>query len=712
MSHRRIPWLTNQYNNIIGYINNKANNMQLYSETLRFIDSVVSTRKKKDALKKFSMLYDCLIEKLVIQKMTSEEIYKYMENTETPLCLLQYLIDENYKPEEDNYGEHYIDEDNYFDKKFTFRQNQLTAIDNTINQGFMCGIHEQIMGAGKTYIMLKLVSEHYKKYNKNKTYIICTYMKEILDKTFYTNGKIDKTKITFWRNNNIIDIDKFNFVDYVNSKPKKLSVKNNDKPNLMIINNTFLVCRYKNSKEIFNNVAFISVDECHSVSANNFYGILCDIKYIHKIPIIGFSATPLRDNAETKVINIFSESIDKNIDILNRKLNIISSYNYVDALNDGIVLPFTYHYIEIKNNNEKSKDKDNRAIVESFKIIIDRLYYKKVIAWASTIEDAIKWYNTFLSVFVGYTIFRVTSDNNAKSNRDILDQFYGLENKGLLICVNMCKEGSDFPNVDCGIYLDAVIKRSILVRMQSSGRIIRPDIGGHKTRAVIIDTFITRDGSCAELMTIQKLYEYYKKVWSMTRNKTAINKITDMYKLYNNIKLDKNTSNIIVKLNDNDDDSTVLNFQLINRTLDWSFVMEGLKNKVNDYIKKELSVNDIDILKCEYNKWVDYNKRCRIISKQIYEKHTKRNNNMIKDPVIYFGKIWKNWYDYLGLDVSMYPTNTSDLIKIIEELDIRTVEQYYNSCEYCNLPSMPEELYIGFTFNDLFSNKKKLKITV
>ncbi len=42
---------------------------------------------------------------------------------------------------------------------------------------------------------------------------------------------------------------------------------------------------------------FIIFDECHGVSAPKFYNLIKKIKYDYKVPIIGFSATPLREKA-------------------------------------------------------------------------------------------------------------------------------------------------------------------------------------------------------------------------------------------------------------------------------------------------------------------------------------------------------------------------------------------------------------------------------
>ena len=72
------------------------------------------------------------------------------------------------------------------------------------------------------------------------------------------------------------------------------------------------------------------------------------LKYDYQKPIIGFSATPLREKAEFKLKDIFSTTYIKDSV---KQLNIISSYGYADAVTDKIILPFTYHYVEINQDN-------------------------------------------------------------------------------------------------------------------------------------------------------------------------------------------------------------------------------------------------------------------------------------------------------------------------------------------------------------------------
>jgi superfamily II DNA or RNA helicase len=67
----------------------------------------------------------------------------------------------------------------------------------------------------------------------------------------------------------------------------------------------------------YNDLNYVTLDECHSVSAPVLYSLLYKIRYTFKKEIIGFSATPLRPKSESKLITIFGAD---------NKLNIISTY--------------------------------------------------------------------------------------------------------------------------------------------------------------------------------------------------------------------------------------------------------------------------------------------------------------------------------------------------------------------------------------------------
>ena len=84
-----------------------------------------------------------------------------------------------------------IELDEYTDKKigFSFRKSQTDAINSCIHQNFKSGIHHQIMGAGKSILMLNIIKKHCEKYGltNSNMYIVCTDRIEIFKSWFFIN---------------------------------------------------------------------------------------------------------------------------------------------------------------------------------------------------------------------------------------------------------------------------------------------------------------------------------------------------------------------------------------------------------------------------------------------------------------------------------------------------------------------------------------------
>ena len=202
--------MDDRYKCITDYIKRQYSELINYSQVYEHILKLVQCVGNKNAYIIMEHLYKALKEN--IKNNTLDYIYENMTNENTPKCLLEFLLDENYKSDMEIQVEKNGNADDildYFNETFEFRENQLDAINNTKLQNFLSGIHVHIMGAGKTAIILNLIYEHFKINKTNGIYIICTYRKEILDKMFYTNNILDKNKVAFWKKNNII---RFGFV--------------------------------------------------------------------------------------------------------------------------------------------------------------------------------------------------------------------------------------------------------------------------------------------------------------------------------------------------------------------------------------------------------------------------------------------------------------------------------------------------------------------
>lgn len=665
----------------------------------------------------FNKLKSALIRSIKEGK-TIEEIKQIYNRY--PKCFTDYLLDnldskitviDTETSEETNDTENEIDDDLENNiENFSWRMHQTKAIENTELQGYVCGIHHQIMGAGKSYIMLNIIHKHYNTYKKNSIYLVVCDRQEVLKKMFFDGTILDKEKIKFWKKYNIIDFNKFNIIDCVNYKPNDIKYDTN-KPNILIINNDYL--QSKKGKIKWNKVALMEVDECHCVSGNNFYELLKTVKYTHKVPIIGFSATPLRDRADDKVKDIFSTCMDLDKKPSTKKVNIISHYDLMMAISDEIVLPFTCEYVEIKKTKEGNIGTQNKQITQRmFTNIVPKLPYKKFIMWCRRKEHMMGYYIFFKNLFGHkYDIYCTSSFDQemiGKGFNTDLDAFYKKKNNAILLCINKCREGSDIKNVDCGMFLDGVKKRSTLVSMQTGGRIMRPDDNKRKTRAFLIDTFVCDGTQTTELFTVNKVIAYYKKLLNLAEDYDDYDTYyNDMLKVASQTIVDEKSETITIKIDENTKHDIKLKIKLLTKKIDWNILKQLIKAEVDNKFKvdkttrfkqiitklKELKIFDVNCL----DFWKTYNN----ISKETKDKHFLPNN-FYDEYKEFFDK--STWYELLNLDTSHWYQTKTKCIEELQKLNIYdkiTAKIYYKICKIdIRMPINPAE----FFKKDIFTN--------
>ena len=591
-----------------------------------------------------------------------------------------------------------------------FRENQKIARENNIKQNFSSGIHNQVTGAGKSLILLLTINDHNKKEKKNnkgKLYIITCPRVEVLQNMFFKKDNNEKyvlneKNIKFWKENCIIDLTKYNIIDRINNKEREIKI-DKKKSNILIVNTDYLKILDKSNKIKYDKVKLLLFDECHGVSAEKFYELLDKIKYEKKINIIGFSATPVRENAEEKVKQIFSSSLEKKE---NPKLNIISNYDLINAIRDEVILPPSYTIVEIKRTCKKKIGKSNKDITE--KIIKNKLKilpYKKIICWCRTIAKLKEWYIFFKNRFPELKLYCSTSKDkeNKEMNTDF-DKFCEAESNSILLCVNRCKEGSDIKNLDCGIFLDYVKKRSILISIQTVGRILRPDIKKLKKNGHIIDTFINDGKIEIEVLTAQKVLSYYEKILGMTGDencKGMIETYKKIKKMCDETEYDDITKKIKIKIDDDKKHDTEIKLELTTKIFNWSNIKNKLENIIDDnfginkeqkfnlIIEKLKKTNNFDV---EKDFWKVYNK---LDFKKLNLPEKKELFEEFKD---FFDN--KSWFEIMNFDISKYYKTIKHCINAIFNLldkfdgELITSEIYETLRIYDKkLPPFPHEYF-------------------
>jgi len=471
------------------------------------------------------------------------------------------------------------------------RPNYLEFTENLVKQKFKSGITVQATGTGKSFQILKVIDLHQNLNKKNQNdYLLLAPKIDILRDMFYKSNEIDRIKFDKLKISKIIDIDNYNIVNFVTEKSfdKKLFSKN--KPNIIIANMQYLIFMDETNINFLNkNLKMCIFDECHNISGNEIFIFLEKLKCIH----IGFSATPLRNTKEI-LLNKFYKLYGSD-----NKLNVISSFDIFDGISNEIILPFKHYYFNFKSylkNNDESDDESiidekgleyNKSIIKNtiMNDIVKTLPYKKIICWCKTKNLAIMWKTWFDLNFKSFKTFLSISGTDFKEN-DLYLEFKHLEPKNkdeeikaILFCVGRCREGSDIDFVDCGIFLDPVKNRSLVVSMQTAGRIMRIDKYKRKTHAVIIEGYIDSETNKSKL-NADLIIGYYQKLLQISEDKT--NYIDKLKYLLDNTKLNSDSNEIRIKVNDNYNNDCILNIDM--KINDW----DSIKNIVSIYAKQQI----------------------------------------------------------------------------------------------------------------------------
>ena len=674
---------------------------EIIKDKLELTDSLYDFIKSKDD--KWFQKFFAMLKSRIDFDSFDDIIQQYKSNNRFPPDFLTYLENElligssdDILDDSDN-----LDNDDNEDKKdiklIELRENQLYAINRTIEDGFTSGIHCQNMGAGKSIILLNIIQKHYDEFQiDGSLYIITCFRQEILKDLFF-DDKCNLKNKDYWKKNKIINLDQFNVINCIDYKPKELII-DIDKPNLLVINTDYLKSLDKNNKIDYSLINLVLLDECHAISADKFYDVLYKYKYDYKINIIGLSATPLREKSDKKLIDIFCKNTNKNDK--NKKLNLISSYDMFECIKDNITLPPHYTFMEINKMIGHKIGRTNKQIIKKImdgKMLI--LPYKKIIGWTKTIATMKEFYKYFKEIYPDYKIFCSCSKDDSLSNyyNTNLDEFYKLEGKAILVCVNRCREGSDIKNLDCAIYLDAVKKRTTLVALQTSGRVLRPDVLCKKTRGYIIDSFISDPLVKVEVMTIEKIVGYYKKVFSLSDN-TLENKEEELNNIINicqHIEIDEKNQQIKLKIDDNENHDNIFKFQLTTKQIDWSII----KQEFGKHIMKGLSKDD------KFNLIIKRIKDTGLFTKEcdfwnVYDNVKDKYNFPDNLKEEYKDKFKENtWYQMLSIDTSCWYAEYKVFIRNIRKLGydesiINNKKEYAKIRKQNNMfPPFPEELY-------------------
>ena len=428
-------------------------------------------------------------------------------------------------------------------ENYTPRPNQKEAFDRLEKFGLETGIHCQATGCGKSFIILKYIDYCIRKYEKCNI-ILFTERVSILCDLFSLTNKIEKkNKIKIWKEQGIADLSKIKFIDRITKKKHDwfLKLKQNQK-NLLIINRMFLTKNsiYKKIKQ--NDIQLIIHDECHNVSSNECFNFLNYCKNIN-VPLVGFSATPIRSGRKQflKTYNIYGS---------NKNINILTDYSFLNAIKLNLIVEPEFIWFYTNFDNKKIVNNDD--VIKLLNILNSKITsfpFRKIIAWCGLIDTTKEWaekIKTHIVNFDNLKNLKICIDINYTGNYNYgnYDDFKEHDNNSLMLCARKHKEGSDIKNLDTCIFLDRIKSRDSLTFIQSIGRVLRKN--HNKNYGYIFDSI---ENNNYDIM-VNKILEYYENLQNISNiNDISIKEQNKRYDyIYNNIHFGNNK--ITLKIND------------------------------------------------------------------------------------------------------------------------------------------------------------------
>jgi hypothetical protein len=656
----------------------------------------------------------------------NEEIIKWLKTTEFFSTIYEYNapieIDESQIQPINNIN------------KFIPRENQQEAFDLLEKDGLVTGIHCQATGCGKTFIIIKYIDYVLRTSKKpNPKIILFTERVNILSDLFsFKKGNLepDIDKLIHWKNIGVGDLTKCNIINRVTNKNQDWVelVQKSKQPTLLVINRAFLTLneKYKNFEE--NDLDLVLHDECHNTSSQQCHKFLKLCKTKYKIPIVGFSATPLRSGKFDKplLLEIYAKPLDNNTGLsyfdnkithVHDELNLLTNYNMIYAISKNLILaPEFFWYQFDKYNKEDSlsgeiSEEEVGAVFEILDYLIPTLPNKKIIAWCGTITLAKAWkkkieatykqrrnlknflfgLDTSESNTFDYEYFSKEPKNITLDKEDQRRMYYG---NSILFCANKHREGSDIKLLDACIFLDKVKDRGSIPFIQSIGRTLRicPDTET-KTKGVVIDGFV-KDTNNYEKQFIDKIIGYYLALENITNiNDTSDNNYEQYIKMKDIVKFDKEKELINMKLGNK-------TIKIHCNKLEWNEII----NKFDKVLQNKIKISPEEAFNIIINKIKEL-EQFQNPDNDFWKEYEKLDHDKLSIPKnIYneYKQIWENktWYDILGFKNNFYSYEKFKNLINEKYLDsYKKYKKYLEKNNNKNYPIYPNEYYRLYGWN-------------
>jgi hypothetical protein len=429
------------------------------------------------------------------------------------------------------------------------------------------------------------------------------------------------------------------------------------------------------------------------------------------IPIVGFSATPLRTgkNDKSKLLEIYGDE--------NNLLKLLTNYNMIYAIQQDLILPpeFYWYHVELKSLIGLRSDYDKRqyelgTVLEILNRLIPRLPNQKFVAWCGKIDLAKQWKKLFednhkqKAPLHGFKFYLDTSQNG---DEDYIE-FRKSDGKCILFCANKHREGSDIMKLDACMFLDGVIKRGCIPFIQSIGRVLRkePDKVSKKLTGVVIDGIYKYEDY--EKDFIDKIIGYYISLQNLSDDIDTGNEQTNYekyIKLRDIIEFDPDNEMIYLNFNNN---KITINVS----KLHWSDIICKFDKKKKKKIKLSTQDNMIHkgnllVSKFGFHKNTDFYNEYGLISDDDKEKYNLPDINSCEYNQLFNGK---SWFDFLDIKHNFYMT-ADEAKKGLIGKNIKLENPESNWVEWCSkdekLPLYPKYIWKD-SYIHIFKENKQI----
>jgi hypothetical protein len=121
---------------------------------------------------------------------------------------------------------------------------------------------------------------------------------------------------------------------------------------------------------------------------------------------------------------------------------------------------------------------------------------------------------------------------------------------------------------------------------------------------------------------------------------------------------------------------------------------KDISKKFDEILKTKLTPEKVEYF--EFNKLKQKIKKLKFITKKEYTDYANKND-LIINPDIQYNILWKGWYDFLNVDLSIFPKTIEEWANKCNEYCITNNNYHKKIVKYQEIPEFPNEIYKGFS---------------